>query len=181
MNKVPDPSDIVLMVIPTEKIRESPLLLEINDLSSMVRVVRWGELVSMVLHDSQISEHGKWAKLLGISVPSSSEVLEAEKAESEGRTEQVQHLLPVVDPMVQILAVPTLVGMVQTMADSDPDVNEDGEVNPSSVTAIGRALADALRQSIFSVLSVLVDFDLLLVNDLQRPATEDDNDDEEEE
>lgn len=159
------------MVVPTEALKESPVLMEITDESALVRIVRWGELVSMVLHDSQIADLPKWAKVLGISVPSSEEVAEFERMESDARMDVVDHLRAVIQPMIQILAVPTMVSLIATMAaNADAEIDSETGRPLAAAAEVGISVSEALRQSMMSVLSVLVDLELISINDLQEPA-----------
>ena len=167
-SNLPDPSEVVLVVIPTEQIKKTPLMLEIEDMGTIVRVVRWGELVSMVLNDSRVSEQSKWMMMLGMTVPTSPDVSAAEEAESDIRLDRVDHLLPVIEPMIRVLSVPAMVQMVSTMAHADTD--PAGHVTPESAAIVSRSVTEALRQSVISVVSSLVDLDLLLINDLQQPG-----------
>ena len=176
---LPDPTEVIMMVIPTEQLKKTPLMLEIQDMSTLVRVVRWGELVSMVLNDSRVADLAKWMKMLGMSVPSSPDVYEAEVAESDIRLDRIDHLLPVIEPMIRVLSVPAMVQMVATLARAEMD--SSGHVSKETAAAINAAVTEALRQSAVGVISALVDFDLLLINDLQQPETTEDNDDEEDE
>lgn len=175
---VPDPSDVVLIVVPTEILKESPVLLEIEDVSNLLRVIRWGELVSMILNDASIADLPRWSRMMGIGVPSSKEVAEAEAEESLQRLERVEHLRPVLVPMIQILGLPTMVSIMgelkELMESPDPDMT-------SLMSGLGAAVVEALHQSAMSMISVLVELDLLVVNELQTPTTEDDEDDDKEE
>jgi hypothetical protein len=167
-SNLPDPSEVVLVVIPTEQIKKTPLMLEIEDMGTIVRVVRWGELVSMVLNDSRVSEQSKWMMMLGMTVPTSPDVSAAEEAESDIRLDRVDHLLPVIEPMIRVLSVPAMVQMVSTMAHAETD--PDGHVTPESAAIVSRSVTEALRQSVISVVSSLVDLDLLLINEQQQPG-----------
>ena len=175
-SNLPDPSEVVLVVIPTEQIKKTPLMLEIEDEGNIVRVVRWGELVSMVLNDSWVADLAKWMKMLGMSVSSSPDVYEAEVAESDIRLDRIDHLLPVIEPMIRVLSVPAMVQMVATLARAEMD--SSGHVSKETAAAINAAVTEALRQSAVGVISALVDLDLLLINDLQQPETNDDEEDE---
>lgn len=142
---LPDPAEVVLVVIPTEQIKKTPLMLEIQDMSTLVRVVRWGELVSMVLNDSRVSELSKWMKMLGMTVPTSPDVYEAEVTESDIRLDRIDHLLPVIEPMIRVLSVPAMVQMVSTLAQAE--IDGSGHVSKKTAATINEAVSEALRQT----------------------------------
>ncbi len=173
---LPDPSDVVMVVVPTEALKEAPILLDIEDISTLLRVVRWGELVSMILNDAKIADLPRWAKMLGIDVPTSQEVSEAEAEESLQRLERIEHLRPVLVPMIQILGVPTMASLMYELK----SLLESKEAQDmSDLVSLGAAVVEALHQSTMSILSSLVELDLLVVNEFQTPTTEDDEEEEE--
>lgn len=175
---VPEPGDIVLMVVPYRDLEDGPEVLVVDsiDPSSGIRIVRWGELVSMILHDSQIKDIHKWSEMMGIEVLPSLEVLQEERRASNARLESVESLGLVISPMVQILSIPALVGLISSLAASEVSLDEG--VSKKSLLQVGDTMVHALRLSILSVLSALIDLNLISVSTEFAGASADEDDDD---
>lgn len=160
MTELPDADDIVMVLAPADRLDDDSVI--DPDQEPDVRVVRWGELVSGVLSDSGVAEISTWMRLFGMSVPSSTEVAEAESADSDLRVLRVTHLLLALEPMVRVLSMPVshqVVSLMKKYADSPVE-----DLPAGDLAYINGTMNEALRCSVVGVLSTMVSMGLLTVN-----------------